>query len=438
MTLFYRRVVYIAFIIIFLITAPAAILYTSGYRYSLSKGRIQKTGVLKISSIPKGAEIWLNGKKYETQNTPAKIQYVLPSDYEIKLSKEGYYDWQKKLAVYDNGTTFAEKVILWQKNSPQELTASTGVWDSSDDNNKIAFASSSEVWLLNVDSGLIGINTEKLSLLTALPKDYTIKDIAFSPSGQKILITAEYKGKKEYWLKTSASDKAAKINGSYDVVHFNHVSDEIYGLNKTGLVKIIDRTLSGELLINKLSANDFLINNKTVYFNNKKILSQISLNDNSKAVSDLEEINCPNCSLRDLSANKIILLDKIDQNILVVDLNRQQKTVKASAKAIDWLSNDSLLFYNDWEIFIFDLKKKEPELITRLGEPISSVVWHPKGRHLFFASGQKISVIELDNRELRYVINLVENIPADRLQINSYGNNLYYLSNQKIYKLILQ
>ena len=57
-----RRMVYASFIIIFSILTPIIILYTQGYRYNFKRGRVQKTGILIISSIPKKADVYLNNK----------------------------------------------------------------------------------------------------------------------------------------------------------------------------------------------------------------------------------------------------------------------------------------------------------------------------------------------------------------------------------------
>ena len=121
MTLIYRRITYSIFIIIFLIAAPTVILYTQGYRFNFEKGRIQKTGILVISSVPRRADIFLNGKKIENKTTPARLENILPADYEIKLAKNGYHDWNKRLTVLENSSTFAEKILLWKNSLPNNI-----------------------------------------------------------------------------------------------------------------------------------------------------------------------------------------------------------------------------------------------------------------------------------------------------------------------------
>ena len=58
MTLQKRRILYSFFILLFFILAPILISYSLGYRYNLTKGIIEKTGVIFIKSFPKNASIY--------------------------------------------------------------------------------------------------------------------------------------------------------------------------------------------------------------------------------------------------------------------------------------------------------------------------------------------------------------------------------------------
>src|SRR3990167_10956256 len=77
MTLRARRIVYSLFIAAFIVTAPLVIIYTQGYRYNLKHQRLEPTGTLVLSTIPKGATISLNGQVIKFL-TPKTLQAVLP------------------------------------------------------------------------------------------------------------------------------------------------------------------------------------------------------------------------------------------------------------------------------------------------------------------------------------------------------------------------
>jgi WD40 repeat protein len=155
--------------------------------------------------------------------------------------------------------------------------------------------------------------------------------------------------------------------------------------------------------------------------------------DNSSAI---EKLNCPDCRIKDIESNRLIAMSD-SGNLSIVDLNRQVKTVEAKADKLDWLNSHSLIYYNDYEIYLYDFSNDGPELITRLGSPITSAVWHPNGRHLVFSSDNKIKIIELDNRELRNIIDIAS-VSASNLVVDRSGNNLYYSTPKGINKLNLQ
>ncbi|MEI7480670.1 MAG: PEGA domain-containing protein, partial [bacterium] len=125
--LIYRRITYSLFIILFLIVTPLIIFYTQGYRFNFKNQHIQQTGILVISSNPKKADITLNDK-YTEKNTPTRLENLMPGNYNIKLSKPGYYSWEKKLPIYENYTSFAENILLWKQTTSSPLTniASSG------------------------------------------------------------------------------------------------------------------------------------------------------------------------------------------------------------------------------------------------------------------------------------------------------------------------
>jgi hypothetical protein len=113
----------IGFIVLFLITTPIVVLYTAGYRWNEKKVRLEKVGLIFLRSRPSGAEIFLDGK-LRSERTPARLRNLLPSDYDIKVTKKGYNVWEKTLPVESALTTFAEGIVLWKLDAPQALAAS--------------------------------------------------------------------------------------------------------------------------------------------------------------------------------------------------------------------------------------------------------------------------------------------------------------------------
>ncbi|MFA5020616.1 MAG: PEGA domain-containing protein [Patescibacteria group bacterium] len=441
MTIFHRRLIYSIFIGIFLIAAPLIVLYTMGYRYNLTKGRVQKTGIIRITSTPRGADIQLNGIKYELSQTPARIEKLLPGDYEIKLSKDGYYDWQKKLPVYENGTTFAEKIILWKKSEPANLSSTTAAsWLVSPDKNIVAVSDGrATIELLDINSGILGeLSGGNLEIIATIPGSDSLRLLSFSPSGRYLLAQGIANKKNNYYLIDSLAKNYKKfpsqdyLNVRWGDSPWANDSDNLYALDQSGLWNIDFTSLQPAKKITAITADDFYIFDKIAYYLNDSTLLEPYSNENRPI-----KLDCSACRFKNIENNRAIVTDGAGK-ILIIDLNRQIKTIELTAKDIDWLNPNSLIAYNDYEIYIYETTKNSPELITRLSSPILSASWHPDGRYLVFSAENKLKIIELDNRERRNTVDIAE-AAASFITVDRAGNNLYYAVDKLgIFKLNIQ
>ncbi|MDO8668770.1 MAG: PEGA domain-containing protein [Candidatus Buchananbacteria bacterium] len=415
----FRRLIYLFFITIFLIVTPLIILYTQGYRYNFKRGKVQKTGILIVSSIPKKADIYLNGKIIENDQTPTRIEKLLPADYEIKLSKEGYHDWTKKLQISENSTTFAEDVILWKNNLPIQLAARQIIdWLPAPDNKKIVFITEDRK-VISLD-----IDTKEFNDIYQAGQYANPKILSWSNNGKKILIKSnnEYliiEAERYYIKPTIISDN------DYKLIKWDQNNDNLlYGLNNSGIWKIDLFTRAKKLVFDK-AVDDFILNNDTIYYFYKDIIYRQKLVE-SKNPEIIDGVKCQGCVFSNYIFSKLILMNQESQELFIIDPELKNKTVKKEAEDISWLNQDTLLFYNNWEIWIYESAKKEPELITRIGAGIGEALWHPEGRHIIFTSDDKIKIIELDNRELRNMIELFSGRQINNLSINDRGDNIYF------------
>jgi len=112
-----RKLVFLLFFVCFFIAAPLVVLYTAGYRYNFGTGQIVQTGVLSVSSTPKGATILLDGDPLRA-STPALLKNVLPGDHLVRVERDGYSSWEKTLTVQSRSTTFADDVVLFLEAEP--------------------------------------------------------------------------------------------------------------------------------------------------------------------------------------------------------------------------------------------------------------------------------------------------------------------------------
>ena len=120
MKLKYRRIYSNTVISLFILIAPLLVFYTAGYRYDFKKGEIIQTGVLSVDSKPSNATIILDEKSLKKE-TPAVLKNLIPQEYLIKLEKDGYHPWQKRLTVLPNQATLTNEVTLLKKSSPSVI-----------------------------------------------------------------------------------------------------------------------------------------------------------------------------------------------------------------------------------------------------------------------------------------------------------------------------
>ncbi|OGY44658.1 MAG: hypothetical protein A3B89_04215 [Candidatus Buchananbacteria bacterium RIFCSPHIGHO2_02_FULL_40_13] len=416
-----RRTIYILFIVIFLIAAPLVVLYSEGYRYNLKRGKIQKTGILIISSLPKKADIYLNGKVVIGDQTPARLEKLLPADYEIKIAKEGYYDWTKKLQIFENSTTFAEEVILWKNNWPTQLASYDIIdWLASPDNQKSVFLTQNRKIMA------LDFTDKKISELHQAGYDDNLKILSWSNTSKKILIQV---GSQYLVINTERPADSPLVipNNDYFLIKWDLKNDNlVYALNNLGVYKIDLFSQKTNLILNK-KVTDFLVNNDLIYFYYKDVIYKQKITDISQ-LEIIDGLKCSNCRFINRDFARLLLLDQSDQELFIIDPSTKNKTIKQAAKNVNWLKDDTFLFYNDWEIWIYELEKKEPEIITRIGAGVSQVLWQPEGRHIIFISDNKIKIIELDNRELRNIIELFNGHKINYLTLDNRGRDLYFQS----------
>ena len=81
-----------------LLTTAIIILYGTGYRIGFQEDRphISKTGILQLSSNPTGAQVYINNHLTSATNNDLTLT---PGKYTVKISKDGYNDWQKDIEI---------------------------------------------------------------------------------------------------------------------------------------------------------------------------------------------------------------------------------------------------------------------------------------------------------------------------------------------------
>lgn len=415
-----RTILFLCTVFLFLITAPATIFYTQGYRIDFQRKEIIQTGALALKAWPKVVKVYIDGKqKKETDFLfgQTTINNLIPKTYSVRLSKEGYFDWQKELEIKERQVTVAQNIILIPK-SPEFTETQKGVesaWLSRDgkkiaiekknrkertleiinlkngetiktlDLSRISLKAEDELAILDWSANKILLkirNTyaiaEEQGTTEPIPLNF-IKDkilhFAFHPvAEEKVLILLP--GQAEYNL-FEANWKEETINPVpllHNVLAFTVLPQGILWLGQNGSLSLSD--FSGGIT-NILSAESIQINPEAGY--------QIFAKDAQKII--LKE------------GNSLLFFNPAKRNF-----ERITDSIKDFIFSPD---GQKAVFFNNYEIYTLYLEeqKTQPQkqigehtFLTRLSEEIQQVIWI-NSHYLAFIAGSKIKIAEIDDRD---------------------------------------
>ncbi|MDX1608344.1 MAG: PEGA domain-containing protein, partial [Candidatus Spechtbacterales bacterium] len=124
-----RKYLFISFTALFFITIAPIVLYTQGYRLDTNTLALKKTGGLDLDVNMTEAKVFLNGELERETNfifRSAVFRNILPGTYEVRLEKDGYFNWQKTAEVEEGRVTKFPGIRLF----PRELTLGIMVKDA--------------------------------------------------------------------------------------------------------------------------------------------------------------------------------------------------------------------------------------------------------------------------------------------------------------------
>lgn len=108
----------VIFYVIALLFAIYLVLLASGYKFDFNRKKLIETGSIYLNSNPRDVKIYLDGQ-LKSNRTPFKLSYLLPGNYEVRIEKDGFKDWQKNLSIKPGLVTSEPEIILFY-NQPRE------------------------------------------------------------------------------------------------------------------------------------------------------------------------------------------------------------------------------------------------------------------------------------------------------------------------------
>lgn len=429
------------FVFIFILGTIIISLYASGYKFNLGwppklNRLLIKTGMLIIKTQPEGAKIYLSGQKQTDQAifswqkndlvTPVKIKNVLPGEYTLKLEYPGYLPWQKEIKIYSGQTTFLEDINLFRSDLPVLISLAKEGKISLSPNRKYIYAAGAikivdlkneQDWLLPIkDTGVWLENGNELLADGQL----------FDPGNHNVINYQKLVGlnANNWYYDETASRLYYQSGNSISYLETNQ--------------KTITPLLTGENYLTYEPRGDKLF---VVADNGGRTkIKEYSL----KEQKFKQELELPTIGhYRFVFDNRQFLALYDDQNKTLYLINADNfgggvKTIK-NIISWEWVDDNTLLYNNNWEIYLFNIKQNDASLLTRVSEELTKIIWNENGNYLVFSTTKSLAVFDFANG-LTTTIFKTEKISAPIL--NDKENTLYFWAKigqqEGIYKFLLQ
>lgn len=402
--------------VFFLIAAPLIVLYVGGIGYDFNNNRYVKTGILEVKTNPKNATIFVNGK--DIDSSPATIQYLNSGEYDIKIEKEGYFPWEKRLAVESGKVTWSYvgvDSLHLIKNNSEIKTFSSGVLD---------FALTKRGPIMLTSSAIIVSNGDNKE-----SQNYSIgfeaKNFILSPSGQFALVRG---ANKTIIIDTTTGTKTDLSSKTHPLDSLSFATDSaiLISANKT-LSRLDWQTAKTTVLLSEVEAWTLFDQNLYYLKSDGEVLNLFITPFGRNQIQKLSS-NLP------LFKNSLLVVTKQKQIFVLGDGSCYQinDSLIKLASNINILKYDqgldSLLISGEGEAYYYDFGGHEAKLITRTSNPFISPILRTDIGYMFVGVNGFVKAIELDARDHQNSYNLFASIDLTKILANDDTTLLYILN----------
>lgn len=185
-------------IVVIAIGAGIGVFVAKGYRFSPQDATFKGTGIMSITSIPDQASVYLDG--HLTTATNANINSLVPKTYDVRIVKEGFIPWEKKVAVKEGLVSEIKATLFPAIPTIYPLTYNGVVNPTlSPDGEKLVFivpgnAKKSGIWVWTMADRPIAFARGAEPHQIAEPQagmDFTKATFKFSPDANQVMVSLQ-------------------------------------------------------------------------------------------------------------------------------------------------------------------------------------------------------------------------------------------------------
>jgi hypothetical protein len=457
-----RRIFFWTLVLVFFIVAPAIVLHARGYRFDINRGVFVYSGTITSKTNPQAVDIKVNGetnqsKKINMINNSYNVTGLIPRDYSLEISADGFYPWTKKIDVHSGLASEFWNVVLVRNNYERTDNQAPGInkFYTSPDNQFIAYTaemnSNLSVKILNISNKTAEYNFE-IPAGWKLVSEERDENIEWSPDSAYVSVPVERKKDSAVSsIKKKGANSAINPEIEYDyfiidiendlsprslkqIAGKNNIEDArwdpkqkgyLFFLNQDSLFRIDTEDASAlKLIASDVSSYD--LSHLKVYYAKtpNDLIFKNDLDGNSDPVQITSDFPGGENSVIERMTiyddSRISLIAGDDRELYIFNKGEHADYFRKLGEHIQGshFSDDGkkMLFWDDFEIsvyFIRDWKvqpvrvENETQNITRYSEPIKNVQWFKDYEHIIFSSGRWTKLIELDFRDHRNCMDLI-------------------------------
>ena len=359
-----KQVIISALIILFLLIGTVlVVMFGKGYRFGFGGNGpiLSGTGLLVTTSSPDGAQVFVNG--HLTTATDNTIN-LAPGEYDIKIFKDGYFPWQKKITIKKEVVSKAD-ALLFPKAPKLESITNIGILNPVLDpsKTKIAYLVASQsavkngIYILDMTSRpILTLQSASSQIVNDTTDIFSSSALLWSPDSKELLATIGKSLNTTYFLETSTLNQNPK-----DVTETRLSVDASWEKLKKDKEKALMDSLPKKL--KKVVSEEF------------KILEWSS--DETKILYEASQ------------SAEIPLI--INPPLIGTDSTPEIRNLKKG------------------EVYVYDIKEdrnyKILDSVPEKSEAFSPlpIMWYPDSKHLVFVNDSKITMMEYDGGNLTTV-----------------------------------
>ncbi len=388
-----RTVFFWIFFVLFFIVGFFLILYVNNIKIDFKHKKILQTGGIFLKVQPKkNISVYLDNKKQDISSLTIFqrlfFDNLFPKKYNLKVEKNGYFQWQKNLDVKAGIVTAASHIILLPKNI-ESIAKKNKIKDFDYSwflNSKYILFAKDATSSFNLF--IYSLEKNAAIFIAKIKKQTKIKSIKpfFNNKG---LILLEIKAKKSYYYLIDISN-----------IEKNKISTYLLPMAIPNIAK--DKLLKISLLENKPIL--ILVYQNSVYFYNIKTKTKkLILKTNY-----LKNIFISNQNVFFITKNKFLMLSSFlnepetifNKNKASIFSSTTKLTYSSKSNNLAFLTNKCLYLYNLDKKLFFSLEEKK---FTSSSLPM---LCSDNIKNIFFdSSGKKIIVNLTDRINVYYLAN---------------------------------